>query len=433
MIKLSFTLFQFSAPITLQIVICHDFSIFAPSNLKRMKRLILTIAILFPFMASAQKYTLTPDADLPTVVERIIERRDSVQNDGYKIRKIKSHINLEFASSANAYFTGGEFDEVSFKMNRVRLELYGKVTDKLSYHFRQTFNRYSNPYSVENMQSSIEYANIKWHVADKFDLVAGKQFLAVTGYEGYVNGLMVREFSEFNNNFEIFQTGIKGSVYLTPEQHLYFQVVNHRTGTDNDMYIHGLPEGVEPTKFPLLATANWTGWFADGAVTLMYSASAGQLAKNKNIYYLMCGNVYEKGPILAYLDVLYQRSGLDNQHRITTLSNVPVTAQNSQYLTVIANVDYRFLPKWNAYLKGAYETAGVYEDNSVFTAGRYMTAWNAQGCLEWFPFTEEKGFKVFAHYVYKGFHLTENANALGAYKPHTQRISLGIQYIIPVL
>jgi hypothetical protein len=62
-----------------------------------------------------------------------------------------------------------------------------------------------------------------------------------------------------------------------------------------------------------------------------------------------------------------------------------------------------------------------------------MTAWNAQACIEWFPFTEDKGFKVFGHYVYKGFELTDNARALGAVKPHTQRISLGIQYIIPVL
>ena len=399
-----------------------------------MKKTLLLLSIFFTVGAYAQNpKTLTGDSDLPTMVERIIEHRDSVKNGGYKIRKIRSHINLEFAGSTNAYFTEGNFDEMSFKMNRVRLEIYGRLTDKLSYHFRQTFNRYSNPYSVENMQSSIEYANLKWHVSDKFDLVAGKQFLAVGGYEGYVNGLMVREFSEFNNNFEIFQTGVKGALYLTPDQHLYFQVTNQRTGTYDDAYIYGLPDGLEPTKFPLLATANWTGWFADGALNLQYSASVGQLAKGKNIYYLMCGNIYEKGPVLAYLDVLYQRSGLDTQHRITTLSGVPVTAQNTQYLTFIANVDYRFHPKWNAYIKGAYETAGIYEADGFYKEGRYMTAWNAQGCLEWFPFEQDKGFKVFAHYVYKGFNLTENANALGAYKPHTQRISLGIQYIIPVL
>ena len=390
--------------------------------------------LLLPLFAGAQSRTLIGDNDsIPSILERIVQNQNASDEKLKNIRHIKSHINLEFASSANAYFTAGQFDEISFKMNRVRLEIYGRLTDRLSYHFRQSFNRYSNPYSVENMSSSIEYANLKWTVSDRFDLVVGKQFLATAGYEGYVNGLKVREFSEFNNNFEIFQTGLKGTVYLTPDQHLYFQVVNHRTGTDNDMYIHGLPAGVESTKFPLLATANWTGWFADGAVNLMYSATAGQLAKGKNIYYLMCGNIYEKGPVLAYLDVLYQRSGLDNQHRLTTLSAAPVTAQNAQYLTVIANFDYRFHPKWNGYIKGAYETAGVYEDNGIFTAGRYMTAWNAQGCVEWFPFEEEAGFKVFAHYVYKSFDLTDRALAIGGYKPHTQRISLGIQYIIPVL
>ncbi|MBO5941958.1 MAG: hypothetical protein J6Q63_01575 [Bacteroidales bacterium] len=396
-----------------------------------MKKLLFTLSIFFALNAFAQHNpkTLIAEDELPTMVERIIERRDSVMNDGYKIRKIKSHINLEFASSANAYFTAGQFDEASFKMNRVRLEIYGRLNDHLSYHFRQSFNSYNNVNTVENLPSSIEYANLKWRFNDKFDLVVGKQFLAVAGYEGYVNGLLVREFSEFNNNFAIFQTGVKAAAYLTPDQHLYFQVVNQKTGLED----YGLPAGVEPSKFPLLASACWMGWFADGAINLQYSASAGQLAKGKNIYYLMCGNIYEKGPILAYLDVLYQRSGLDNQHRISSLSPGPSVAQNIQYLTVIGNVDYRFHPKWNGYLKGAYETAGIYEDNGPFVKGRMMNAWNAQACLEWFPFEEDKGFKVFAHYVYKGFELTENAKALGATKPHTQRISLGIQYIIPVL
>ena len=396
-----------------------------------MKKLLFTLSIFFALNAFAQHNpkTLISEDELPTMVERIIEQRDSAMYDGYKIRKIKSHINLEFASSANAYFTAGLFDEMSFKMNRVRLEIYGRLNDHLSYHFRQSFSSYNNVNTVENLPSSIEYANLKWRFNDKFDLVVGKQFLAVAGYEGYVNGLLVREFSEFNNNFAIFQTGVKAAAYLTPDQHLYFQVVNQKTGLED----YGLPVGVEPSKFPLLASACWMGWFADGAINLQYSASAGQLAKGKNIYYLMCGNVYEKGPILAYLDVLYQRSGLDNQHRISSLTPVPSVAQNIQYLTVIGNVDYRFHPKWNGYLKGAYETAGIYEDNGPFVKGRMMNAWNAQACLEWFPFEEDKGFKVFAHYVYKGFELTENAKALGATKPHTQRISLGIQYIIPVL
>ena len=62
-----------------------------------------------------------------------------------------------------------------------------------------------------------------------------------------------------------------------------------------------------------------------------------------------------------------------------------------------------------------------------------VESWNAQACVEWFPFTEDKGFKVFAHYLYKGHELSDKAAALMAYMPHTQRISLGIVYVIPVL
>ena len=364
---------------------------------------------------------------MTTALERIVENH----------RHIKSHINLEFVSSANAYFTENNFDEASFKTNRVRLEILGQLNPNLSYHFRQSFNRYHNPNAVDNLPSSIEYANVKW-TKGKFDLVAGKQFVALAGYEGYVNGIKVREFSEFNNNIEIFQTGLSGFYNFSPTQFVILQAANLRAGQDADVLKYGLPQGMEPTKLPLLATASWHGMFADKSIYLQYSASVGQVAKGKNVYYLTCGNIYEKGPVLAYLDVLYSRSAVDIQQRITSLQSAgmsvtPATAQNVEYLTFIANIDYQFNPKWNAYIKGAYETGNVYEANGVFAEGRYMTCWNAQACLEWFPFTEEKGFKVFAHYLYRGHQLAENASALKAVMPHTQRASIGIQYIIPVL
>lgn len=403
-----------------------------------MKKLFLLLTVLLTFGASAQNRMTLVDEDIPTLVERLMDRRDSVKYDGYKIRKITAHVNLEFAASANAYLTAGRFDELSFKMNRVRLEIYGRLGDKLSYHFRQSYNKYSNPFSADNISSSIEYANIKWHTGDHFDLVIGKQFVAVAGYEGYVNGLMVREFCDFNNNFEVYQTGVKGLIRISPTQHISIQATNNSNSRSENMYLYGIPDGLTGTKFPVLGTVNWTGWFADNAVQLMYSASAGQLAKGQNVYYLMCGNVYDKKPFLAYLDVLYARSAIDVQQRVTALQVqssglTPVTARNTQYLTFIANLDYQFHPKWNAYIKGVYETASVYEANGIFEKGRYLTIWNAQACVEWFPITQDKGFKVFAHYLYKGHELSANAEALGAAMPHTQRISLGIQYIIPVL
>jgi hypothetical protein len=289
---------------------------------------------------------------------------------------------------------------------------------------------------MDNLSSSIEYANITWHASDKFSFVAGKQFVALGGYEAYVNALRVREFCEFNSNVAVYQAGVMGVIQFNPSQQLLLQIVNNRSGSDNDLFIYGRPASLNPAKFPILATVNWNGLFMDDALHFRYSASAGQLAEGKNIYYLTCGNIYEKGPVVAYLDVMYSREGIDSQQRITALqgAGVPaVTAQNAQYLSFIANFDYQFHPKWNAYVKGAYETSGIYKSNGHFAEGRYMTTWNAQACMEWFPFTEDKGFKVFAHYLYTGHQLADNAKALMAVKPHTQRFSLGLVYVIPVL
>lgn len=397
-----------------------------------MKRLFIAILFMLPMFAAAQNQTLISQNDsIPSIVERIIQQREG----GYKIRKIKSNINLEFYTTANAYFTDGKFDEMSFKMNRVRLEFVGKLNDNLSYHFRQSFNKYTNPYSMDNLSSSIEYANITWQTSEKFSLVAGKQFVALGGYEAYVNAMRLMEFCDFNNNVAVYQTGLMGVVQFNPSQQLILQVVNNRSGSDSDLYLYGRPEGIEAAKLPLLATLNWNGLFLDDALHFRYSASAGQLAKGKNIYYLTCGNIYEKDPYIAYFDVMYSREGIDSQQRITALQGqgTPVTAQNTQYLSFIANFDYQFSPKWNAFIKGAYETAGVYEANGIFQKGRFMTGWQAQACLEWYPFTEANGLKVFAHYLYKGYNLTKNAEVMMASMPHTQRISLGMVYVIPVL
>lgn len=400
-----------------------------------MKRLFIAILCLLPMAAAAQNQTLiSPDDSIPSLVERIIAGHE----DGIKDKNIKSNINLEFYTTANAYFTDGKFDEVSFKMNRVRLEFVGQVTDRLSYHFRQSFNKYTNPYSMDNLSSSIEYANITWQTTEKFSLVAGKQFVALGGYEAYVNAMRLMEFCDFNNNVAVYQAGLMGVMQFTPSQQLIVQLVNNRSGSDSDLYLYGRPEGIDAAGLPLLATLNWNGLFLDDALHFRYSASAGQLAKGKNIYYLTCGNIYEKDPVIAYLDVMYSREGIDSQQRITALQGqgrgmLPVTAQNTQYLSFIANFDYQFSPKWNAFVKGAYETAGVYEANGIFKKGRFMTGWQAQACLEWYPFTESKGLKVFAHYLYKGYELTENAEVMMASMPHTQRISLGMVYVIPVL
>ena len=250
--------------------------------------------------------------------------------------------------------------------------------------------------------------------------------------------MYVREFADFNNNLNFYRLGITGAVKLDQERNheLQLQVANNRGGTDLDIYPIGLPTGVESTKLPFITSVCWNGYFDEKAWNLIYGASVAPVAKGKNLYYLSCGNIYEKGPVFAYLDVMYSREEIDTQQRITGLQGeglIPVTAQNAEYLSFIAKFEYKFNSKWSAYVKGAYETSSVYKAEGVFAKGRYMTNWNAQASVEWVPFEKDKGFKLFAHYLYKGYSLEGPAIALKAVMPDIQRISLGAIYAIPVI
>ena len=311
----------------------------------------------------------------------------------------------------------------------------GSFTKDFSYHFRQSFNKYSNPHSLDNLSSSIEYAYMNWKMSDRFNLTVGKQFLSLGGYEYYVNAIKVREFSEFNDNVPAYQAGVTGTFNFSPTQELVLQVLNNRNGEDNDTYVYGLPAGVNKTKIPIITTLNWNGLFVDKALQLRYAAAWGQLAEGKNIYYLTAGNVYEKGPVIAYIDVMYSREGLDSKGIISDLQGpvvvTPATAENAEYFSTIANFDYRIHPNWNVYVKGAYETASVYKANGIFEKGLYRTTWNAQACVEYFPMRNRE-LLIFAHMLYKGHHLTDRAKALGAVSPDTQRFSIGLVYTIPV-
>lgn len=393
-----------------------------------MKRFLAFVLLLIPVMAIAEDNAPAADNDsISSIVEKMIDK------------KIKSTWNIDFCSSLNGYFTENEFDGASMKMNRLRFDLRGGINDQFSYRVRYSFNKSFSRNSTEYVPDALEYANIQWHPSNRFKLTVGKQFIVIGGYEALANSMYVREFADFNDNLHFYKLGVTAAVKLDEKRNheLQFQFANNRSGKDSDIYSYGLPSGVEATKFPFMTSVAWNGYFDDKAWNLIYSASVVPAAKDNNIYYLTCGNIYEKGPIFAYLDVMYSREEIDTQQRLTDLQGsgmTPVTARNVDYLSFIARFDYQFHPKWNAYVKGAYETTSVYDGNGVFAAGRYMNGWNAQTCVEWFPLGKSKGLRMFAHYLYKGYELTPLAkNALNAAKPDIQRVSLGVIYVIPVL
>ena len=144
-----------------------------------------------------------------------------------------SSMNLQFYTSAAARFNDGSLEEAAFKLNGVRLELLGDFGKDFSYHFRQSFNKYSNPHALDNLSSSVEVASVAWRMAPRFALTVGKQAIQLSGYEYWVDAIRVREFSDFNNYIECYQAGVNGAVSLSPTQTLNLQVVNNSAAKDD--------------------------------------------------------------------------------------------------------------------------------------------------------------------------------------------------------
>ena len=392
-----------------------------------MKKTILFACLLAGGVraAVAQEPLIRP-AEGKTLLERVTKEGKSIAS---------SSMNLQFYTSAAAYLTDGKLDEAAFKINAVRLEILGSFGKDFSYHFRQSFNKYSNPHVLDKLSSSVECALVNWKMNRRFKLTVGKQALQLGGYEYWVNSIKVREFSDFNNNIACYQAGVNGAVSLSPTQQLNFQVVNNRGGDEDETFLYGRPEEVGKVRVPMLSTANWDGYFFDRGLNLRYSVSWGQLADKRNILYLTAGNVWEKGPVLAYVDFMYSREGLDSKGLVSELSasrpEGGVTAQHVSYFATIANFDYRVHRHWNLYVKGAYETGSVYKANGFYEKGLYRRTWNVQACAEYFPM-ENSELLIFLHLLYKNHGLTQRAKALGADDYSSQRISLGLVYTIPV-
>nr|WP_308763180.1 OprO/OprP family phosphate-selective porin [uncultured Bacteroides sp.] len=344
-------------------------------------------------------------------------------------------MNIQFCSAVDASFQNGQLDETAFKVHRIRLEVLGGFHEKFTYHFRQSLNQYTTPnIPLDNLSGSVELAMVGWQLNDRWKLTAGKQAVQFSGYECWVNAIKVRHYSDFNNTIPCYQAGLNVAYKMNDSHEFNFQVTNNRNGDSNDQFMYGLPEGVEATKIPLLATVNWDGYFVDHAMQLRYSLSYGQLAKNKNVFYFTCGNVWDKKPFLGYIDFMYSREGIDSKGLIsgvTVQDGVGKTLSNVDYFTTIFNLDYRVASHWNLYVKGVYEQGNVFKSSGDVNAGTYRRVWNAQLCAEYYPLKNSE-LLCYLHLLYKNVHLTERATRWGAESYNQQRISLGLVYTLPV-
>lgn len=355
-----------------------------------------------------------------------------------KIEKKQDYFNL-YLNMHGAFDTKFNYDgmngfnEGAFYMRQFRIEATGKVNDWLSYRWRQRLNRGNvGNGMIDNLPTSIDYAAIGVRFNKNLSLFAGKQCVAYGGFEYDANPIEIYQYSEMIEYMSNFMTGVTLTYDFNPNQQLAFQILNSRNSSQESTY--GI--NLENSRLPLVYTLNWNANMFDNKWQTRYSASVMEEVHGKYMYFLALGNQFNfSEKCNMYFDIMSSLEQVDRKGIITDMCGGQGAfnghnAFNAMYNSLVAKVNYRFLPKWNFFAKGMYELASVVKADGALTVGNYRTTLGYIGGIEYYPM--ESNLHFYLAFVGQSQMFTDRGKDFGKSNYNTQRVSLGVIYKLPV-
>ncbi len=327
------------------------------------------------------------------------------------------NLSLETHGSYNEKLTDVT-DRDRFMLNNFNVEATGTILPWFTYGYRQVLSYQNDWVKGDDFGSYIEHAWVDFQVAEKFNFTVGKQDAAWGGFEYDEYPYRIYDYSDMNNWMSCYFTGLRVGFAPSETQEIAVQVTNSD----------------ERKKKPSFYNLGWNSSYLDELLSLRYSITAGQQGDSNWMWMVWAGQQVEVGNFWGYFDVMYTRGALDPLGLLG--EQVPPAdeengnwVENTSYLSMVARLNYQFHPKWNAFVKGTYETASVYESNNEYEKGKYRTAWGYQGGIEFFPM-EDDNLHLYLAASGKAYNLTDRAKALDASIDNTARLTLGFVYKI---
>ena len=367
-----------------------------------------------------------------------------------KIEKKSDRFNLllNMHGAFDAKFNHGEdgFNSGNFYMRQLRIEAKGKVNNWLSYRWRQRLNRDNAGGSmIDNLPNSIDIAGIGINATSKFSMFIGKQCAAYGGFEFDQNPIEIYQYSDIIDNMSNFMSGITFAYDFNPNQQLQLQILNSLNASTRATYgtvpsesaIDKSYGDVAASRMPLVYTLNWNANMFNGLYQTRWSFSAMNEAKDKFMFYTALGNKFNfSKKVDLFVDLMSSFEQLDRKGIITNMCGGKLlynghNSYNSLYNSVVAKMNYRFVPIWNLFVKCMLEIAAVYKGNGILEKGNYSTSLGYIAGVEFYPM-DDSNLHFFLTFVGRSYMFTDRAKAFGNNNYSTQRLSLGFIYQLPM-
>ena len=412
----------------------------------KMRNTMFALLLLVAGVSQAQ--VTSRNAQVPAGEKSLFERVSNIekQNDWFNL-----YMNMHGAFDAKFNQDGRNgLSEGVFNMRQLRIEAKGRVNDWLSYRWRQRLNRSNDGNGmIDNLPNSIDIAAIGIQLNDKLSLTAGKQCAAYGGFEFDANPIEIYQYSELINNMSNFMTGVMLTYDVTPTQQWQLQILDSRNNSQDDTYGPGLEE----SRLPLVYTLNWNANMFGNAWQTRWSASVLEETHGNYMYYVALGNQFNfSSRCNMYVDLMSSFEQVDRKGIITEMCGGVYgaalkidglresfgghNALNAMYNSLVAKINYRFLPKWNLFAKGMYELASVVKKDGDLSVGNYRTTVGYIGGIEYYPM--ESNLHFYLAFIGQSQIFTEKGKACINSKGYnnsnydTQRVSVGMIYKLPV-
>ena len=393
-----------------------------------MKKIMLLALLFVPMSIMAQQ-----DKDASAGEQSLFEKVTKIEK-----KQDNFHFLLNLNNSFDVNNNDGNFENAKFNMRQVRIEAKGNFNKTFSFRWRQRLNRNNSPApdGIDNMPaSSIDVAGIGVKVSDQFSMFLGKQCAAYGGIEFDLNPIEIYEYSDMVEYMSNFLTGANFQFQLHPNHQLQLQILDSRSASMSDMY----GEGYEQSKVPLVYTVNWNGSFG-GVFNTRWSYSLMSQARGNQSHYIALGNELNLDKFNAFFDVMYMREGIDREGIVSGIvgnNKQGGHLNDAEYLSFVLKAQYRFLPKWNAFVQGMLENEGLskssgsVKDGSYIEKGKYRTAYGYLAGIEFYPL-KNSNLHFFLTYVGRHYSYTDRAKLYGSHDYSTNRLSLGYIWQLPM-
>lgn len=216
------------------------------------------------------------------------------------------------------------------------LNMYGRLTDNLSYRIRYRFNKPST--TAADMVNAADYLYLNWQVNERWSFLAGKQVSMIGGYEYAAVPIDIYSLSRFCESMErAYAFGLSTTCKVAPHQDLTLQFINSplTPGSEN---IYALNLG-------------WTGRFAPWWHTI-WSCNFIEDAACEVLNYVALGNRFTCRNVALELDFV-NRCGMGGEDSL--LDNCSLIAK------FIWSVG-----KWIILTKAGYERDASFRDDYVY-------------------------------------------------------------------